>query len=130
MIKTGNCFIQQDKVHKKAESNSIITGMLLNVEDVKARLHKLFIGKDVIKAYLFGSLSRGTASKKSDIDILIVKETSKRFLDRFDEFNEIYTVLDGCAVDLLVYTPDEFRRNSHRLFLKRIVSEGVLIYEH
>jgi predicted nucleotidyltransferase len=35
---------------------------------------------------LFGSLARGDMNRMSDIDMIIVKETGKKFLDRLDEF--------------------------------------------
>ncbi len=34
---------------------------------------------------LFGSLARGDMNRMSDIDMIIVKETGKKFLDRLDE---------------------------------------------
>ena len=97
---------------------------------LKKILGPLFRKKKVNRAILFGSFARETKSKRSDIDILIVKKTKKRFLDRFEDFDEIYSLLKNFAVDLLVYTPDEFERNAQRPFLKRIISEGVELYEH
>jgi predicted nucleotidyltransferase len=103
--------------------------MVLTVDEIKTRLKPVLEHAHAVRAYLFGSFSRGTATRKSDIDILIVKDTDRRFLDRFDEFDGVYTLLDDYAVDLLVYTPDEFESNKDNHFLKRVLTEGILVYE-
>jgi len=74
---------------------------------------------------LFGSMARGDIGSESDIDLIIVKETDKKFLDRLDEFYEDADI----AMDLLVYTPDEFERMKKRSFIKRVSEEGVILYE-
>ena len=52
-------------------------------------LKPYFKEKGVKKAILFGSLSRGSQSRKSDIDIMIVQDTDKRFFNRYDTFEDI-----------------------------------------
>ena len=74
---------------------------------------------------LFGSLVRGEIGSESDIDLIVVKETGKKFLDRLDEFYEDVSV----AIDLLVYTPDEFDHLKKRSFIKKAMEEGVILYE-
>lgn len=84
----------------------------------------------VQKAIVFGSASRGDLSKRSDIDIVILEETSKRFFERYEgiylEFNR---ALKGVVADLLIYTPQEWKKLSNRPFIKRIIAEGKIIYE-
>ncbi len=47
-------------------------------------------------------------SRHSDVDLILVQETDKRFLDRYDGIlAEITTALGRHAVDLLIYTPEE-----------------------
>jgi len=41
--------------------------------------------KEIKSIMLFGSLARGDVSATSDIDVIIVKGTKKKFLDRLDE---------------------------------------------
>ena len=84
----------------------------------------------VIKALLFGSRATGRESKRSDVDLLIVMESNKRFFDRHEDFIELYDVLKGSAVDLLIYTPEELDRISNRAFIKKILDEGKVINEH
>lgn len=90
----------------------------------------IFRQRNVIKVVLFGSASRGALTKKSDIDLMIIKETPKRFFDRYKEFDEIYELIKNRAVDILIYTPEELESISHRPFIKRILKEGKSIYEH
>lgn len=82
----------------------------------------------VKKVILFGSLVSGPITRTSDIDLIIVKETEKRFLDRLDEF---YTRLKpNVAMDILVYTPkelEEMKQNSS--FVRRALREGQVLYE-
>ena len=84
----------------------------------------------VDKAILFGSLSRGTGSRKSDVDLLIVMETEERFFNRYERFEEIYAKLKGRSVDMLIYTPAELSKIGQRPFIKKILAEGRIIYEH
>lgn len=84
----------------------------------------------VDKAIVFGSLSRGAGSRKSDVDLLIVMETEDRFFDRYERFEEIYAKLKGRSVDILIYTPLELQRIAHRPFIGKILKEGKTIYEH
>ena len=79
---------------------------------------------------MFGSYSRGSETHKSDLDLMIVTDTDKRFFDRYDSFDKIHEILKDKAVDLLIYTPDELDRIAHRSFIKKILSEGYIIYEH
>jgi len=83
----------------------------------------------VSKAILFGSAARGSSTRRSDLDLLIVMESDKRFFDRYEEFSEIHDLLKGTAVDMLLYTPQEMERISHRPFIRKILSEGKVIYE-
>ncbi len=80
------------------------------------------------KVMLFGSLARGEVGPWSDIDLILVKDTDKRFLDRLDEFYG--QVLPDVPVDALVYTPEEFAHLSReRAFVRRALEEGVVLYD-
>ena len=81
------------------------------------------------RAYLFGSLSKGTATRKSDIDLMIEADTQKRFFKRYDDFEKIQAILSDCSVDMLIYTTNELSKIAHRAFIKNILEEGVILYE-
>lgn len=100
------------------------------VETLRSILQPLFAKAAVKRAVLFGSAARGSQTRRSDLDIMIVKETEKRFFDRYDEFDEIFDLFPGRAIDLLIYTPQELEHIAHRSFIKRILREGKVLYEH
>jgi len=93
-------------------------------------LTAIFKRNKVSQAVLFGSAASDTETKKSDIDLMIVMETDKRFFDRYDAFDEISEIMRGTSVDLLIYTPQELENIAHRPFIRKILSEGRIIYEH
>lgn len=102
-------------------------------EDIKrlqSSMEPIFRRNEVFKAVLFGSAVRDTETKRSDVDLMIVMETDKRFFDRYDAFDEIFELMRGTSVDLLIYTPQELENISHRPFIRKIISEGKTIYEH
>lgn len=82
----------------------------------------------VQKIILFGSLAHGQAGLTTDIDLIVVYETDKRFLDRLEE---LYAVArPKMALDILAYTPQEFERlREERRFVKDAVATGKVLYE-
>ncbi len=95
-----------------------------------ARLQPIFRALGIRKAIVFGSLARGDASRRSDLDLIVLWETDRRFLDRYDVLlGPIARAVPERPVDLLIYTPEELRRISHRPFIARALGEGKVIYE-
>lgn len=80
------------------------------------------------KIILFGSLATGNIEFTSDLDLIIIRRTKKRFLKRLEE---IYEYLEPrCAIDILVYTPEEFDKLlKESNFIKDAVKEGKTLYE-
>jgi predicted nucleotidyltransferase len=62
----------------------------MSVAELKTELERILkrlkCDPSVRKVLLFGSLARGDARDHSDIDLIVVKDTTMRFLDRLDEF--------------------------------------------
>jgi len=81
------------------------------------------------KILLFGSMAMGQIGEWSDLDLVIVKDTEKRFLDRTKEVIQLLQPRIG--VDILVYTPEEFAHLSQeRAFIRdEIVRKGKVLYE-
>lgn len=81
------------------------------------------------KIILYGSLACGKINESSDIDLLIIKKTRKKPLDRIGE------VLNMCDYDVafepLIYTPREIKeRLGYRdFFIKNILKSGKILYE-
>ena len=87
-----------------------------------------YFAKDpsVIRVLAFGSFATGTSTRRSDLDLVVVKETQERFMDRL---TRNYLDLDsavGVPVDLLVYTPAEWERQRRRLFFSQARMEVIL----
>ena len=81
------------------------------------------------KAIVFGSFARNTMTRHSDIDAIFIEETNRRFIERLDRYmGGIYDRL-GIPADVLVYTPQEFDAMSDRSFMKRVLREGIVVYE-
>jgi len=78
---------------------------------------------------LFGSLVTDVIEDWSDIDLVIIKETPQRFLDRTKEVIQLLQPRVG--VDIPVYTPDEFEQLCKRRAFVRdeIVGKGRVLYE-
>jgi len=81
------------------------------------------------KAIVFGSVARGEADEWSDLDLVIVADTMRPFLERYRDFEGLYDVWP--RLDLLIYTPAEFAemREEGRPFIEHVLSEGVVIHE-
>jgi predicted nucleotidyltransferase len=54
------------------------------IKRLRSSMAPIFRRNKVFKVVLFGSAARNTKTKKSDIDLMIVMDTDKRFFDRYD----------------------------------------------
>lgn len=81
------------------------------------------------KIILFGSLASDQVGEWSDLDLVIVAETDKRFLDRVKE--AMLLLRPRVGVDLLVYTPEEFKHLSQErsFFHTEVLGKGKVLYE-
>jgi predicted nucleotidyltransferase len=77
------------------------------------RLPALLRRAGVHEAYLFGSWARNDADAHSDVDLMLVAPSRRPFVERFRDYPAL--LRGPGALDLLVYTPEEFavarRRN-------------------
>jgi len=96
---------------------------------VKNAIQMIAVKSGAHKAILFGSYARGTATKHSDIDVVFVEDTVEPFLKRMDKY--LYPLLDilNEPVEVMVYTPEEFSRMQGGPFMKRVMAEGIVVYE-
>lgn len=100
-----------------------------DLKKIQSLLSSIFERNKVLRAMVFGSAARETETRKSDLDLMIVMETEKRFFDRFEAFEGIFDSIKDRAVDLLIYTPEELDKISNRPFICTILREGKTIYE-
>ena len=92
------------------------------------RIVEILKTRGVEKVILFGQLVDGRVGSTSDIDLIIVENTDKRFLDRL---GDVYSAVQPrVATDLLVYTPDELERLvEESSFVREAVLRGRVVYE-
>jgi predicted nucleotidyltransferase len=77
---------------------------------------------------VFGSLASGQITETSDLDVLIVKKTSKQF---FERVKEVIALCDyDIGVDLLVYTPEELNEAAlvNPFVRDEILAKGKVVY--
>ena len=80
----------------------------------------------IIKAILFGSAGRGEMTRHSDIDLILVMDTDKRFFERYDGIlYELNKSIKGTAVEPLIYTQKELDAMKERPFIAQALKEGV-----
>jgi predicted nucleotidyltransferase len=82
-----------------------------------------------IKVIAFGSVARGESDPWSDLDLIIVAETDRPFLERFKDFAGLYDVWS--SLDLLIYTPAEFQRmvTDENPLVMQALREGVVLHQ-
>lgn len=97
------------------------------LQDVVRRIVKAVNPQKVV---LFGSHARGCADEDSDVDLLVVMNSSE---PRYKRAVPIYRALRGIPIplDILVYTPEEIAEWSEvsQAFVTTALREGIVLYE-
>lgn len=98
-------------------------------QELEKITQKIIEGYKPEKIILFGSAAKGKLRPGSDIDLLVIKATNKKYWERQKE------VLSFCRgwnpVDIFVLTPEEFNQaqEENRFFLtEEILPKGKVIY--
>jgi uncharacterized protein len=74
----------------------------------------------------FGSYARGEATATSDLDVLAVLPTGESFPARHLRLYE--KIAPRVAVDLIVYTPEEFEEIRKRSFIREALEHGRVLH--
>lgn len=85
-----------------------------------------------IKIILFGSYAYGNPTEDSDIDLLILKNTNERRVDRFVQVKRIiYNPNCKIPISPLVYNSMELKARIRMGddFIKEIMHKGIILYE-
>jgi HEPN domain-containing protein/predicted nucleotidyltransferase len=100
--------------------------VLASIEDVTNRLVTAYNPERVI---LFGSHATGTARSESDVDLIVLKETDERPVDRRVRVESLL-VDSALPLDILVYTPAEFRYlfAIGSPFIEEVIATGRVLY--
>src|SRR3972149_10848023 len=79
---------------------------------------------------LFGSYASGNPKSWSDFDLFVIKDTSKRQIERAREIRRILPRGRSKGVDLIVLNPEEFNQalKERNIYLSKILKEGKELY--
>lgn len=100
-------------------------------EEIEKIVRRIVEGYRPLKVILFGSYAYGEPGADSDVDLLIVKETSERFIDRWVKIREL--IADPkrrIPVEPIVITPEELARRLRGgdQFIQEIINQGKVLY--
>ena len=98
-------------------------------EELERILRIIIEEYDPEKIILFGSLVSGELHEWSDIDLLIIKSTEKRPIERILELSRL--IKPKIGIDLFIYTPEEYQLllKERYSFLVNILKTGEIAYE-
>jgi predicted nucleotidyltransferase len=100
-------------------------------EMIQSIVQTIVTGYSPIKIILFGSYAYGMPTEGSDIDLLIIKETDKRPIDRWMEVKRLLRDQNrDVSVSPLVYTSEELseRVAIKDFFIKEVLEKGKVLY--
>jgi len=99
-------------------------------EELTRIRERLMMGYDPDKIILFGSLATDRVHQWSDIDLVIIKDTDRRFVERGIEVCRITRPEVG--VNFFVYTTKEFeglKQQGNFFIMDEVLGEGRVIYD-
>ncbi len=101
----------------------------MSIDDIATAVREVARANNARFALLFGSYARGTATDRSDIDLIFVEDTDLPFLSRLGRYFDPLSDALPKPVETFVYTPAEFDRMRDEAFVKRAMNEGIVLYE-
>ena len=96
-------------------------------EDLEGLVQQLSNMPDVRQVILFGSYAAGRRDLLTDLDLLVVMDSTLGFVDRNVELAKRLHV--RVALDLLAYTPQEVTQMRDRPFMRLALQTGKVLYE-
>ncbi|MCH7654148.1 MAG: nucleotidyltransferase domain-containing protein [Chloroflexi bacterium] len=101
----------------------------MNIASKVERLLEGLLAYEPEKVIHFGSTARGDFDEHSDIDIIVIKRTDTRFVQRLVEIGKF--IPPDISADVFVYTPDEIMAmiDEGNPFIEQALAQGKTIYE-
>lgn len=98
---------------------------MLTKDEIDTLVERIVVRTKPQTVIIFGSYAKGTATIKSDLDILLIKETELPMADRAADLEAMFSH-SLVRVDLRVYTPEEIEEYGQEpfSFLNNILSSG------
>ena len=115
-----------------AAKHPSVVNRISRQKEIECIVKRIAEGYQPLKVILFGSYAWGEPTDDSDIDLLIVKETSQRFIDRWVTVREL--IADPrrrVPVEPIVITPQELSRRTAGgdQFFRAILNHGRILYQ-
>ncbi len=102
---------------------------MINFHDIEQVATRLGTAVNAERVILFGSYARGDAREHSDVDYMVIAEST---LPRFKRSRELYKLLrpHPFGMDIVVYTPEEIERGKRTpvSFISSVLQEGRALY--
>ena len=111
------------EIERKEEFYSKNKEIRLILEDLVNSLKEVFRAK-LDSVVLFGSYANGTASKDSDIDILILAKNKSSINKKIKELYAKY----GREISVIMLTPRELEQQKQKEFVKEIIKNHYVLY--
>jgi predicted nucleotidyltransferase len=131
MVKSGRTKTQGAKVETSAERDRCLSVSCITPEVIDALKQRIVAGINPQQIIMFGSQARGDATAGSDIDLLVVQDTSQS--DREVRRHIERLLLDRrFGLDLIVRTPEEVALNladGNPFYTEHIFGDGVVLYD-
>lgn len=96
-------------------------------QDLDSLVEQLRALPEVRQVILFGSFAAGRRDLFTDLDLIVVMDSPLDFVSRGAALAR--RLRAGVALDLLVYTPQEFEQLRHRPFLRHALATAKVLYE-
>lgn len=131
MAKRGLTKPQGAQAEMLAEQDRSLGVSRITPEVIDALMRRIVAGINPRQIIMFGSQARGDATADSDIDLLVVQDTSQS--DREIRRHIERLLLDRrFGLDLIVRTPEEVALNvadGNPFYTEHIFGDGVVLYE-
>lgn len=104
---------------------------ILDRLEIQEIVDKLVAHYSPQRVILFGSYAYGVPDVNSDLDLLVIKETDERPLDRWMEVKRLLRDRRRpVAVSPLVYTPQELEKRLavNDFFVQEVLENGQVLY--
>ena len=104
---------------------------MLQQTQIDKLISEIVLGYKPQKIYLFGSYATGKQTHDSDIDLLIIKETTQRKIERNRQVRRCIKTYPQNGLDIFVFTPFELQEGLNQIINigKEAVTTGKLLYE-
>lgn len=103
---------------------------MLTEKEIRNLIDRIVTRIQPQKVIIFGSYAKDTATSKSDLDILVIKQTELSMANRADDLKPILAN-SLVPVDVHIYTPEEVEEYGREpfSFINCILNSGKIIFE-